>query len=95
MVEGSDPQRRQEAELRREDVLNGGGGRRAGWGRVLQPDGFIKHSGKQERETIISKSGVWTLGVSFLLGRAGAAALHLFRPLNKLNLFIFRFQMKT
>lgn len=43
MVERCNPQRTEEVGLQWEDMLNGGGGRRARWGLVVQPDEFIKH----------------------------------------------------
>lgn len=52
MVRRSNPQRTEEVELQREDMLNGGEGQRARWGLVVRPDEFIKHLEKEERETI-------------------------------------------
>lgn len=50
MVKRSNPQRTQGVGLQEKDMLNGGGGRRARWGLVVQPDEFIKHSKKRRKE---------------------------------------------
>lgn len=73
-------------------MLNGGGGRRARWGLVVQPDEFIKHKEKGgKRNDKISSACTGGKRFIFLFGGDGTAAFDLLRPLNKLNLLIFGF----